>query len=1297
MNKNIEKAIVSGLIAVFVMSLLAGLMPYDMVQLASAAGSIKAPIHINNTAGGALSYYQVNLNVTYDSDMNNDFSDIRVKNETAGVSVPYWIEDKVDGSYANIWFKGNVSSGWDNNTHALYYGDAGASSASNGTNTFEFFDDFLGSSIDTNKWEGATGQTSVANSIATLTRVGTDVVTSKGYTVGRSTACRFRSNHAAVNYNMIGYVVNSLDNPMFVVLQSSFHSGLCAQACGDTCQHIDDIATTGVYHTFEIQRKSGTSNEFFVDGASKGSLAEGNSTALPISFAAYSNAQDLLCDWILVRKYTTPEPTASLGAEEHPLYYSTSGYVKTSGGIAIENAYVYNNVTSETNYTNVSGYYILPVANGTYSISARKSTYTTNSIIVTVSGVNITNQNITLTSCSIPPTPTNLQHTSGIAWVNYTWGAGSGNVTDSYNVSLNNVWTNGTTNTFMNTTNLCSGLWANITVYAFNNTGYECLSVSSVSDHQQTSSPAWVDSNYDYRVLICVQNITTNNYQIKTKIHSGSGTNNATDIFLNNHNATTTFNDIRFYDQMGSALSYWIEDNTTDPAVLWYNTTENGTVQLYYGYAGASYGCDGTTTFEFFDDFLGTLNSTYKMINYVETVGNKYADQSVGYDGTYFYTVGDNIATDETLNKYYASNWTLVSSRDCSGDAPAGRTQLCQIYYNSSDNRLYISGGSYPGSSSYVSVYFTNLTEDTYHTVDSGHAEGVFFAKGHWWTANFGNNNVYQYNTSWSLVGTHIISVPGIADSAIHNEAGIWWLGDYFYYGTSYGIYTYYWNGTGFDFIETQASFGDQGICFNEGKTQAWWAYSHNDVVNKFEVLDYVYEEDLSKWDKTGDRPIGTNNLDGTTLVIGTAEPNNTIKSKSYTVNGDVALKTRMKFYGYTSIDFGFSGGENADSALLEATGKETEQYKLFVSDGVSSSGSSGINMDTTNYHNYEITWNLSKVALLKDNVEEASLTTNLPNDPMEIRIGVLTTNYHQTAWFDWTFVRKYVTPEPTTQLGAEQTAEESDCTTPVISSLTNSTPGTTNVTITWSTNQSADNRVKYSKNSDLSNELWSSWDNDTTSISIDLTSLDSGTPYYYQATSYNGTNSSCVITEPVSSPYKNFTTQSTSGEVEITLATGWNIFGYTNSTTTDASGIADKIGSNCSYVTERNKTSGNYVNFNPAAPDENNFAVEHGWGYYVSVSGDTNLTMTASTGSYEITLVDGWCIFGWTNTTTGTANYVATDIGSNCSYVTERNKTTGNYVNHNPAAPDENNFAVERGWGYYTYLTAETVWNRTA
>ena len=83
-----------------------------------------------------------------------------------------------------------------------------------------------------------------------------------------------------------------------------------------------------------------------------------------------------------------------------------------------------------------------------------------------------------------PPKPTNLDSTTGNYWVNYTWLAGSdGVVTDSYNVSLNDAWYNGTA-TFLNKEVGPSG-WANITVWAYNTSGDGNLSAGSVSDEVQ--------------------------------------------------------------------------------------------------------------------------------------------------------------------------------------------------------------------------------------------------------------------------------------------------------------------------------------------------------------------------------------------------------------------------------------------------------------------------------------------------------------------------------------------------------------------------------------------------------------------------------------------------------------------------------------------------------------------------------------------------------------------------------------------------------------------------------------------
>ncbi|MCD4798616.1 MAG: Ig-like domain-containing protein, partial [Methanosarcinales archaeon] len=99
----------------------------------------------------------------------------------------------------------------------------------------------------------------------------------------------------------------------------------------------------------------------------------------------------------------------------------------------------------------------------------------------------------------IPPDPTNLANTTSNYWVNYTWSVGASNVTDSYNVSLNSAWTNGTTNTFANMNVGPSG-WANITVFAYNASGTGTLSAGSVSDevrapHVADTTPPTVTGN----------------------------------------------------------------------------------------------------------------------------------------------------------------------------------------------------------------------------------------------------------------------------------------------------------------------------------------------------------------------------------------------------------------------------------------------------------------------------------------------------------------------------------------------------------------------------------------------------------------------------------------------------------------------------------------------------------------------------------------------------------------------------------------------------------------------------------
>lgn len=75
---------------------------------------------------------------------------------------------------------------------------------------------------------------------------------------------------------------------------------------------------------------------------------------------------------------------------------------------------------------------------------------------------------IAIVNAGVPGTPGSLSWTNtGNFWVNYTWTAGEN--TDSFNISINGSWTNGTEDAFINTKSSPHG-WVNISVAGFNET-----------------------------------------------------------------------------------------------------------------------------------------------------------------------------------------------------------------------------------------------------------------------------------------------------------------------------------------------------------------------------------------------------------------------------------------------------------------------------------------------------------------------------------------------------------------------------------------------------------------------------------------------------------------------------------------------------------------------------------------------------------------------------------------------------------------------------------------------------------
>jgi len=106
----------------------------------------------------------------------------------------------------------------------------------------------------------------------------------------------------------------------------------------------------------------------------------------------------------------------------------------------------------------------------------------------------VTNQSVFVsfgTVEHVPPSPpTNLTSSSGLfwdtgkTWINYTWEAdpNSTATVDTYNVSLNGVWYNGSSQTYRNVT-IDFPEWANISVYSYNAT-YGTLSNQSADGEE---------------------------------------------------------------------------------------------------------------------------------------------------------------------------------------------------------------------------------------------------------------------------------------------------------------------------------------------------------------------------------------------------------------------------------------------------------------------------------------------------------------------------------------------------------------------------------------------------------------------------------------------------------------------------------------------------------------------------------------------------------------------------------------------------------------------------------------------
>lgn len=108
----------------------------------NASWSCRRTITITELSGSTLTDYQIELTVTYDSDMQSDFDDIRFIDSDNATELSHWRESYTASSSATFWVKVPSIAASGTKRIYMYYGNTGVGSASNGAATFDFFDDF---------------------------------------------------------------------------------------------------------------------------------------------------------------------------------------------------------------------------------------------------------------------------------------------------------------------------------------------------------------------------------------------------------------------------------------------------------------------------------------------------------------------------------------------------------------------------------------------------------------------------------------------------------------------------------------------------------------------------------------------------------------------------------------------------------------------------------------------------------------------------------------------------------------------------------------------------------------------------------------------------------------------------------------------------------------------------------------------------------------------------------------------------------------------------------------------------
>jgi len=174
----------------------------------------------------------------------------------------------------------------------------------------------------------------------------------------------------------------------------------------------------------------------------------------------------------------------------------------------------------------------------------------------------------------------------------------------------------------------------------------------------------------------------------------------------------------------------------------------------------------------------------------------------------------------------------------------------------------------------------------------------------------------------------------------------------------------------------------------------------------------------------------------------------------------------------------------------------------------------------------------------------------------------------------------------------------------------------------------------------------------------------------------YNGLNDSIVF-------------NINSSMFSFMLHQGWNFVTLPCENNYTASSLYNSI-QGCNLILKWNNSKNDFDVYVPGSP--NNFAIENGIGYFISVSSDTIFSLPCNPiSSVNITLLIGWNSLGWFKEEQTNASDIYNSIAG-CNIVLKWNNSKNDFDVYVPGSPD--NFVIEQGNGFFVSVSQQSQWH---